>query len=111
MGPYLHDLKHILDAYGVPMDHMLCLHASPSTCLIAYSNAKWGAYVYPMIYIRLLYTFKEKLVSWSSKCQGVISCLSGEDKYQVLTNVVAKTCWVCNILCELCPLPSKVTLV
>ncbi|GJT88658.1 ribonuclease H-like domain-containing protein [Tanacetum coccineum] len=51
------------------------------------------------------------LLSWSSKRQPTLSRSSEEAEYRGVTNVVAETCWLRNLLCELHTLLSFTTLV
>jgi hypothetical protein len=41
------------------------------------------------------------LISWSSKCQNIISCLSAKAEYHVVANGVVHACWLWQLLLEL----------
>nr|GEX19190.1 ribonuclease H-like domain-containing protein [Tanacetum cinerariifolium] len=43
----------------------------------------------------------DNLLSWSAKCQVTLSHSSVEAEYRGVANVVAKTSWIHNLLCEL----------
>ncbi|GJX14566.1 ribonuclease H-like domain-containing protein [Tanacetum coccineum] len=45
--------------------------------------------------------FGNNLLSWCSKRQSTLSRSSVEAEYQGVANVVAETCWLRNLLCEL----------
>nr|GEU66645.1 hypothetical protein [Tanacetum cinerariifolium] len=51
------------------------------------------------------------LLSWSFKRQSTLSRSSAEAEYRGVANVVAKTCWIMNLLSELHTLLSSATLV
>ncbi|XP_071688190.1 uncharacterized mitochondrial protein AtMg00810-like [Rutidosis leptorrhynchoides] len=53
----------------------------------------------------------DNLISWSSKRQAIVSRSSAEAEYRGVANVVAKTCWLRNLLLELHNPLSKATLV
>jgi hypothetical protein len=51
----------------------------------------------------------DKLVSWSSKCQQMVSCSSAEAEYRAVANAIAETCWLRMLLKELhCPIQRSV---
>lgn len=41
------------------------------------------------------------ITSWLAKCQATLSRSSTEAEYRAVANVVAETCWLCNLLLEL----------
>ncbi|GKG28223.1 ribonuclease H-like domain-containing protein, partial [Tanacetum coccineum] len=43
----------------------------------------------------------DNLLTWSSKCQDMLSRSSAEAEYHGVANAVAETSWICNLLCEL----------
>ncbi|GJZ17162.1 hypothetical protein Tco_0553285 [Tanacetum coccineum] len=43
----------------------------------------------------------DNLLTWSSKCQDMLSRSSVEAKYRGVTNAIAETSWICNLRCEL----------
>ncbi|GKF94139.1 ribonuclease H-like domain-containing protein, partial [Tanacetum coccineum] len=51
------------------------------------------------------------LLSWSAKRQPTLSRSSAEAKYRGVANVVAETCWLCNLLRELHTTLSSATIV
>jgi len=90
------------------------LHISPSlvNTLTTYTDADWGGcrdtkrstsgYC---VYLG------DNLVSWSAKKQPKLSCYSAEAGYRGVTNVVAETCWIRNLLLELQCRVTKATIV
>ncbi|XP_022017732.1 uncharacterized mitochondrial protein AtMg00810-like [Helianthus annuus] len=105
-------LKRILRYIQGTTDFGLHLHASSSLSIRAYTDADWagcpdtrrstsGYCVY----------LGDNLVSWSSKRQSTISRSSAEAEYRGVANVVAKICWLRNLLLELRRPLSKASLV
>ncbi|GKA14685.1 ribonuclease H-like domain-containing protein, partial [Tanacetum coccineum] len=62
-------------------------------------------------YVRGTLDFGDNLLSWSSKRQHTLSRSSVEAEYKGVTNVVAETAWLCNLLRELHSPLSSATLV
>ncbi|GJT05889.1 ribonuclease H-like domain-containing protein [Tanacetum coccineum] len=100
--PHFSALKRILRHIRGTLDYGLQLYSSSTSSLVAYSDADWagcpttrrstsGYCVFP----------GNNLVSWSSKRQFTLSRSSAEAEYRGVTNVVAKTCWIRNLLREL----------
>lgn len=95
-------LKSILQYICGTVDHGLQLYASPSRVQIAYSNVDWvgcpsthcsmSGYCVFMVH---------NFFSWTSKRQGTISWSNVEVEYCGVASTVAKTCWLCNLVCEL----------
>ncbi|KAL7616557.1 hypothetical protein Lser_V15G03776 [Lactuca serriola] len=110
--PHINALKHILRYVRGTLDHDLQLHVSSSSDRRVYSNADWGGCPFSRRSTSGYCVFlSDNLISWSSKRQGVISRSSVEAEYRGVANVVAKTCWVRNLLCELHSSPTKATIV
>src|SRR4051812_4006128 len=90
-------VKRILRYICGTMDLSLSLHASPSTDIVAYSDADWASCpdtrrstsVY-RVYLG------SSLVSWSSNRQPTVSRSSVEAKYRAVANVVAEYTWLCQ---------------
>ncbi|GJT76139.1 ribonuclease H-like domain-containing protein [Tanacetum coccineum] len=110
--PYFSALKRILWYVRGTLDYGLQLFSSSTTDLVAYSDADWagcpttrrstsGYCVFP----------SNNLLSWSSKRHLTLSRFSAEAEYRGVANVVAKTCWLCNLLRELHTPLSSATLV
>lgn len=100
--PHLHVLKRILRYIQGTLNHSLQLHVSPTTNLHAYSDADWGGCLVSRCSTSGYCIFLDKnLISWSSKRQGVISRSSAGAEYCGITNAIAETCWVHNLLREL----------
>lgn len=100
--PHLHALKCILRYVKGTLDHGLQLHVSPSSDLIAYSDADWGGCpVSRPSTLGYCVFLGDNLISWSLKRRGIISQSSAKEKYRGVANFVAETCWVCNLLWEM----------
>lgn len=104
--PHLTALKRILRYIRGTLDYGLRLFASPTTRLIAYSDADWGGCPDTRrstsgycVYLG------DNLLSWSSKRQPTLSRSSAEAEYRGVANAVAETSWLRNLLLELhCPI-------
>ncbi|GKD31583.1 ribonuclease H-like domain-containing protein [Tanacetum coccineum] len=78
------------------------LFSSSTTDLVAYSYADWAGcpttrrstFVYCVF-------LGNNLLSWSSKRQPTLSRSSAEAEYRGISNAVAETCWLRNLLHEL----------
>ncbi|GJZ98102.1 retrovirus-related pol polyprotein from transposon TNT 1-94, partial [Tanacetum coccineum] len=84
--PYFSSLKRILRYVRGTLDHGLQLFSSSTTSLVAYSDADWVG------------------------CPATRRSTSEAEYYDV-ANVVAETCWLPNLLCELHTPLSSATLV
>ncbi|GJU35887.1 ribonuclease H-like domain-containing protein [Tanacetum coccineum] len=88
------------------------LFSSSTTDLVAYSDADWaGCPTTWRSTSDYCISLGNKLLSWSSKCQPMISRSSAEAEYRRVANVVAETCWLRNLLRELYSPLSSTTLV
>lgn len=109
---HLNALKRIIRYLQGTSAQRTQIFRSKIDTLTAYSDADWagcpdtrrstsGFCVY----------LGESLVSWSSKRQAIVSQSSAEAEYRGVTNTVAETCWLRNLLLELHVPLSKATLI
>ncbi|XP_071699006.1 uncharacterized mitochondrial protein AtMg00810-like [Rutidosis leptorrhynchoides] len=105
-------LKRIIRYIQGTISHGMVISKSTYSSLVCYTNADWagcpdtrrstsGYCVY----------LGDNLLSWSSKRQPTVSRSSAEAEYRGVANVVAESCWLRNLLLELCCPISKATLV
>ncbi|GJZ77105.1 ribonuclease H-like domain-containing protein [Tanacetum coccineum] len=95
--PYLSALKRILH-YG--------------TYLVAFSDADWaGCPTTHRSTLGYCVFLSNNVLSWSSKRQPTLSRSSVEAEYRGVSNAVAETCWLCNLLREFHTPLSSATLV
>ncbi|GKA36528.1 ribonuclease H-like domain-containing protein [Tanacetum coccineum] len=107
--PHFSALKRILQG---TLDYGLQLFASFTTSLVAYSDVDWtGCPTTRRSTSGYCVFIGNNLLSWSSKRQPMLSCSSAEAEYRGVTNVVAETCWLMNLLRELHTPLSFATLV
>nr|GEV38075.1 ribonuclease H-like domain-containing protein [Tanacetum cinerariifolium] len=101
-------LKRILRYVRGTLDYGLQLYASPTTYLIAYSDAdRAGCPTTRRSTSGYCVFLGDNLLSWSSKRQHTISRSSAEAEYRGVANDVAETAWTQNLLLELhAPLQS-----
>ncbi|KAL7607916.1 hypothetical protein Lser_V15G11989 [Lactuca serriola] len=86
---------------GTP-DHGLTLFSSPSTQLVSYTDVDWGGCPDTSRSTSGYCVFLgDNLISWSAKHQATLSRSSVEAEYRGVANVVAKACWLRNLLLEL----------
>ncbi|GKA83785.1 ribonuclease H-like domain-containing protein [Tanacetum coccineum] len=110
--PYFLALKRIMLYVRGNLDYGLQLFSSSTIDLVAYSDANWAGFPTTRRSTSGYCVFLgNNLLSWSSKHQPTLSCSSAEAKYRGVTNAVAETCWLRNLLRELHTPLSSVTLV
>nr|GFA09954.1 NBS-containing resistance-like protein [Tanacetum cinerariifolium] len=111
-NPYFTALKRILRYVRGTINHGLQLHISSTSQLIAYTDVDWaGCPVTRRSTFRYCVFLGDNLLSWSAKQQVTLSHSSAEAKYQGVTNVVAETAWIWNLLLELHAPLSTATLI
>ncbi|GJY16624.1 ribonuclease H-like domain-containing protein [Tanacetum coccineum] len=94
------------------LDFGLHLYASVTTSLVGYTDADWAGCPSTRRSTSSYYVFlDDNLLSWFAKCQHTLSHSSAEAEYQGVANVMTKTAWLCNLLCELHSPLSTITLV
>ncbi len=109
---HLATLKRILRYVRGTLDLGVHIRRSPSTDLVAYSDADWAGCPDTRKSTSGYAVFLgDNLVSWSSKHQHTVSRSSAEAEYRAMANAVAETCWLRQLLHELHTPPSKATLV
>ena len=95
-------MKRILRYLRVTLDFGLHLRRSSTTELRVYTDADWAGCPDTRRSTSGYVVFLEdSLVSWSLKRQPIVSRSSVEAKYRVVTNDVAETAWLCQLLQEL----------
>nr|GEZ31104.1 ribonuclease H-like domain-containing protein [Tanacetum cinerariifolium] len=88
------------------------LYSSMTCTLVAYSDAYWaGCSTTRRSTSGYCVFLGNNLLSWSSKRQFTISRSSAEAKYRGVSNAVAETCWLRNLLRKLHTPLSTATLV
>ena len=109
---HFHALRRIIRYLKGSTSQGLSITKSPSTKLVAYSDADWAGCPNTRRSTSGYCVFLgDTLISWSSKRQNSVSRSSAEAEYKAVANAVAETCWLRNLLLELhCPL-SQATLV
>ncbi|GKA10331.1 ribonuclease H-like domain-containing protein [Tanacetum coccineum] len=100
--PHFTALKRILCYVRGTLDYGLQLHVSSTTQLSAYTDADWAGCSVTRRSTSGYYVFLgDNLLSWSAKRQVTLSRSSAEAEYRGVPNVVDKTAWIRNLLCEL----------
>ncbi|GKA59316.1 ribonuclease H-like domain-containing protein [Tanacetum coccineum] len=100
--PHFSALKRILRYVQGTLDYGLQLFSSTTDSLIAYSDADWAGFPTTRWSTSGYCVFLgNNLLSWSSKCQPTLSRSSAEAEYRGVSNAVAETCWIRNLLREL----------
>ncbi|GJX03019.1 ribonuclease H-like domain-containing protein [Tanacetum coccineum] len=110
--PHFSALKQILRYVQGTLDYGLQLFSSTTDSLIAYSDADWaGCPTTRWSTSGYCVFLGNNLLSWSFKRQPTLSHSSAEAEYRGVANVVAETCWIENLLCELHTPLSSATIV
>lgn len=100
--PHFAALKRVFRYDRGTIDHGLQLYMSPTIQLTAYSDADWaGCPNTRRSTSRFCVFLGDNLLSWSSKRQNTTSLSSAEAEYRGVTNAVAETVWLHNLLREL----------
>ncbi|GJY54750.1 ribonuclease H-like domain-containing protein [Tanacetum coccineum] len=100
--PHFTALKHILCYVRGTLDYGLQLHISSTTQLSAYTDTdRAGCPVTRRFTSGYCVFLGHNILSWSTKRQVTLSRSSAEVEYRGVANVVAKTAWIRNLLCEL----------
>ncbi|GJV91120.1 ribonuclease H-like domain-containing protein [Tanacetum coccineum] len=100
--PHFSALKRVLRYVHGILDYGLQLFSSSTTNLVAYSDADWACCPTTRRSTSGYCVFLgNNLLSWSAKRQPTLSRSSAEAEYRGVANVVAETCWLRNLLCEL----------
>lgn len=91
--PHLALIKHNLRYLKGTLDNGLQLHTSPTSSLIAYSDADWAGYLDSRRSTsRYCVYLGDNLISWSTKRQMIVSGSSAEAVYRIVGHMVAKCC-------------------
>jgi hypothetical protein len=105
-------MKRTLRYLQCTLNYSLLLRRSASSELTVYTNADWAGCPDTRRstsgYAVFLGT---NLVSWSLKCENIISRSSAEAEYRAMTNGVAEACWLRELLQKLHTLLTKSTLI
>ncbi|GJR86995.1 ribonuclease H-like domain-containing protein [Tanacetum coccineum] len=110
--PHLNAMKRVLRYLRGTTDFGLQLFRSPTSQLIAYSDADWaGCPATRRSTSGYCVFFGDNLLAWSSKRQDTLSRSSAEAEYRGVANAVAETSWIRNLLRELHTPLSTATLV
>ncbi|KAL4587848.1 hypothetical protein LXL04_000722 [Taraxacum kok-saghyz] len=100
--PHFAPLKRILRYIRGTTGLGLQIYSSPSRDIIAYSDADWAGCPVTRRSISGYCVFLgHNLLSWSAKRQNTVSRSSTEAEYRGVSNAVAETCWIRNLLLEL----------
>lgn len=98
---YLHALCHIIRYLKGLTSQGLSITKSPSTKLVADSDADWvGCPNTRRSTSGYCVFLRDTLISWSSKRQGSVSRSSAEAEYKAVANAVVETCWLRNLFLE-----------
>jgi hypothetical protein len=95
-------VKRILRYIRGTMSHGIHIHSSPSTAMVAYSDADWAGCPDTRRSTSGYCVFLgDTLVSWSSKRQTVVSRSSAEVEYRGVANAKVECRWLRHLLQEL----------
>jgi hypothetical protein len=93
--PHLTTLKRTLRYLRGTLDYGLLLRRSVTSELTVYTDANWvGCPDIRWSTSSYAVFLGANLVSWSSKCQNIVSHSSVEAEYRTVANGVAKACWL-----------------
>ena len=108
--PHFLALKCIMRYLQGTLHHGLFIRLSHVDRLVSYSDADWvGCPLTRRSTFGFCVYLGDNLVSWSSKCQHVVSRSSAEAEYRGVANVVVEIAWLRNLLLELsCPLSRSI---
>ncbi|GJZ94318.1 ribonuclease H-like domain-containing protein [Tanacetum coccineum] len=110
--PHLSTLKRILWYVQGTLNYGLQLFSSSTRDLVAYFDADWaGCPTTRRSTSGYCIFLGNNLLSWFTKCQPTLSWSSAKVEYRSVTNAVAETCWLRNLLRELHTPLSAATLV
>ncbi|GJW42187.1 ribonuclease H-like domain-containing protein, partial [Tanacetum coccineum] len=97
--PHLNAMKRVLRYLQGTTDLGLQLFWSTTSQLITYSNADWAGCLAMHRSTSGYYVFLgDNLLTWSSKRQDTLSRSSAKAEYRRVTNAVADTSWIRNLL-------------
>ncbi|GKA80413.1 ribonuclease H-like domain-containing protein [Tanacetum coccineum] len=100
--PHLNAMKRVLRYLQGTTDLGLQLFWSTTSQLITYSDADWaGCPATRRSTSGYCVFLGDNLLTWSSKCQDMLSRSSAEAEYREVANVVDGTSWIRNLLREL----------
>ncbi|GKE43805.1 ribonuclease H-like domain-containing protein [Tanacetum coccineum] len=110
--PHFNAMKHVLRYLQGTTDLGLQLFRSTTSQLIAYSDADWaGCPATRRSTFGYCVFLSDKLLTWYSKRQDMLSRSSAEAEYRGVANAVVETSWIRNLLRELYTLLFTATLV
>jgi hypothetical protein len=110
--PHLTVVKRILRYLQGTLDHGLLLRCASTLNLVVYIDVDWvGCLDTHRSTSGYAVFLGDKLVSWSSKRQNVVSRSSAEAEYHFVANGVVEVCWLRQLLVEQHNPLSRATLV
>jgi hypothetical protein len=96
-------VKQILRYLKHTIDHGLLIRKCSSNQLFAFLDVDWASCLDDRRSTSGFCIFLgSNLLSWSSKKQPVVSCLTTESKYKSMANTAADLCWLQSLFSELC---------